>query len=79
MKFRVRVDLPFSNQKDADAIIGRLAEVIAKASNINEGSTNEESAYIEYVLCGHDEDKPCTSVLKLGVADKKLVTISLEE
>ncbi|MBI2831807.1 MAG: hypothetical protein HYX79_06085 [Chloroflexi bacterium] len=67
MKYRVRLDLSFDNQRDAQALLDYARAQSGKATSINEGQDNEEISFCEYELCGHDEGLPCTSLEKLEV------------
>jgi len=59
MKYRVRLDLSFDAKEDADTLVEAVKKLQSRATNINEGATNEEMSYLVYHLCGHDEGKPC--------------------
>lgn len=59
MKHRVRLDLPFDNESDAKKLLDFAKKLFSKATTINEGKDNEEKAFIDYHLCGHDEGKSC--------------------
>ena len=65
MKYRVRLDLSFDDEADGNSLVNLAKKLSSKAVSINEGQHNEEIAYIDYHLCGHDEAKPCQSIEKL--------------
>ena len=69
MKHRVRMDLPLDNEADALALLA-LAKSLT-ASSINEGEGNEESAFMDYELCGHDEGESCQKIERVEI--RKLV------
>jgi len=59
VKYRVKIDLAFENESDARLLKTYAKRISAKASNINEGQSNEEIGFVELELCGHDEGKEC--------------------
>jgi len=59
MKYRVRLDLSFDKESDAQALMGYAKGLSGKAVNINEGKDNEERGYCDIHRCGHDEGLPC--------------------
>ena len=59
MKHRVRVDLFLNQEDDALAVINAIKEKKSKYVTINPSKDNEQDSFIEYHLCGHDENKPC--------------------
>ena len=72
MKYRVRLDLSFDNDSDAQALMDYAKGLCNKAVSINEGKDNEEISFCDMEICRHDEGLPCTSldraeVRKLGV------------
>ena len=72
MKYRIRVDLSFDGEADAQALMGYVRGLSAKAVSINEGRDNEEISFCDMEICRHDEGLPCTGldrieVRKLGV------------
>lgn len=72
MKYRIRVDLSFDGEADAQALMGYVRGLSAKAVSINEGQDNEEISFCDMEICRHDEGLPCTrldriEVRKLGV------------
>ena len=74
MKYRIKMDLPFDSESDAKKIFDYAGSLMPKASSINEGQDNEEVAYLELELCGHDEKKPCIKLEREELIDKKVVT-----
>jgi len=72
MKYRVRIDLSFDAENDAQALMGYAKGLASKAVSINEGGDNEEISFCDMEICRHDEGLPCTrldriEVRKLGV------------
>ena len=67
MKYRVRIDLSFDRQADAQALMDHARETSGKAVSINEGRANEEISFCDLELCRHDEGLPCTRLERLEV------------
>ena len=67
MKYRVRVDLSFDSETDAQSLMDYAGTLTSKAVSINEGSDNEEISFCDLELCGHDEGLPCTRIDRLEV------------
>ncbi len=67
MKYRVRLDLSFNSQSDAQALMDYAKALTAGAVSINEGRENEEISFCDYELCRHDEGLPCTRLERLDV------------
>ena len=67
MKFRVRLDLSFDNEANALSLMNYAKSITGKAVSINEGADNEEIAYCDYHLCGHDEGKPCENLERVEI------------
>ncbi len=67
MKYRVRLDLGFDSQGDAQALMDYARTLSGKAVSINEGMDNEEVSFCEYELCRHDEGLPCTRLDRVEV------------
>ena len=59
MKYRVRLDLSFNDKADAQALMNLAKGISKKAVSIREGEANEEIAFCDLELCGHDEGLPC--------------------
>ena len=77
MKYRVRLDLPFDKEVDAQALMTYAKNLSSKADSINEGKNNEEIAFIDLEKCYHDEtpSKGCEKIEKVEI--KKLSAVSL--
>ena len=67
MKYRVRVDLSFDSEADAQSVMNYARALTGKAVSINEGSDNEEISFCDLELCGHDEGKSCTRLDRVEV------------
>ena len=59
MKYRVRLDLSFASQADAQALMAYAKMASKKAVSIREGEVNEEIAFCDLEICRHDEGLPC--------------------
>lgn len=67
MKYRVRTDLSFANEADAQSLMAYAKELSNKAVSINEGEPNEEIAFCDLEICRHDEGLPCTRLERVEV------------
>ena len=67
MKYRVRTDLSFDSEADAQALMAFAKQISAKAVSVNEGGVNQEIAFCELEICRHDEGLPCTRLDRLEV------------
>ena len=67
MKYRVRLDLSFDNQADAQALMNYAKQLSSKAVSINEGGDNEEISFCDMEICRHDEGLPCTRLDRVEV------------
>ncbi len=67
MKYRVRLDLSFDAENDAQALMDYAKQLSGKVVSINEGSDNEEISYLDHELCRHDEGLPCTRLDRVEV------------
>ncbi len=67
MKYRVRLDLSFDTEADAQALMDYAKQMSGKAVSINEGMDNEEISYLDHELCRHDEGLPCTRLDRVEV------------
>ncbi len=67
MKHRVRIDLCFEKEDEAKALMEYAKSLASRAMSINEGQNNEEIAFCDYELCGHDEDKACQRIERLEI------------
>lgn len=75
MKYRVRLDLSFDNEADAQALMNYAKRASKKAVSIRESEVNEEIAFCDLGLCRHDEGLPCTRLERVEV--RKLEELSL--
>ncbi len=71
MKYRVRLDLSFDNEVDAQALMNYAKRASKKAVSIREGEINEEIAFVDLELCRHDEGLPCTRLERVEVRKLK--------
>jgi len=71
MKYRVRLDLPFDDEADAQALMNHAKSLSEKAVSISEGEINEEIAFCDLELCRHDEGLPCTKLERVEVRKLK--------
>ena len=67
MKYRVRLDLPFANEADARSLMAYAKELSGEAVSINEGEVNEEIAFSDLEICGHDEGLPCIRLERVEI------------
>lgn len=67
MKFRVRLDLSFESQADAQSLMAYAKTVSDKAASINEGKDNEEIAFIDLEICRHDEGAGCQKLERVEI------------
>ena len=69
MKYRVRLDLSFDAETDAQALMDYARELSSKAVSINEGRDNEEISFSDLEICRHDESfqEGCTKLERLEV------------
>ena len=71
MKYRVRVDLSFDGEADAQAdaqvLMDYARELSGMAVSINEGRDNEEISFCDMEICRHDEGLPCTKLDRVNV------------
>jgi len=75
MKYRVRVDLSFDLEADAQSLMDYARTLTDKAISINEGGVNEEIAFCELELCRHDEGLPCTRLERVEVREAGVVAL----
>lgn len=71
MKYRLRLDLSFDNEADAQALTAYAKELSGKAVSINEGEVNEEISFCDLEICRHDEGLPCTKLERVEVRKLK--------
>ena len=55
MKYRVRLDLSFDSETDAQALMDYAKQLSNSAVSINEGMDNEEISFCDIEICRHDE------------------------
>lgn len=67
MKYRIRLDLSFANQADAQTLMAYAKNLSAKAVSINEGEVNEEIAFCDLEICRHDEGLPCERLERVEI------------
>ncbi len=67
MKYRIRLDLSFVNEADAQSMMTYAKNLSAKADSINEGEVNEEIAFYDFEICGHDEGLPCEKLERVEI------------
>jgi len=67
MKYRVRVDLSFDGEADAQVLMDYARELSGMAVSINEGRDNEEISFCDMEICRHDEGLPCTKLDRVNV------------
>ncbi len=67
MKYRVRLDLSFDNEADAQALMNYAKRASKKAASIRAGEINEEIAFVDLELCRHDEGLPCEKLERVEV------------
>ncbi len=71
MKYRVRLDLSFDNEADAQALMNYAKRTSKKAVSIREGEVDEEIAFVDLGICRHDEGLPCTKLERVEVRKLK--------
>ncbi len=69
MKYRVRVDLSFDKEADAQSLMAYAKNLSGKAVSIHEGEPNEEIAFVGLEICRHDESppRPCTGLERVEI------------
>ena len=67
MKYRIRVDLSFNSQADAQALMDYARQISARAVSVNEGEVNEEIAFCDLEICRHDEGLPCERLERVEI------------
>ncbi len=67
MKYRVRLDLSYDGQADAQLLMNYARGKASTAISINEGEANEEIAFCELEICRHDEGLPCERLERVEV------------
>lgn len=69
MKYRVRVDLSFASEADAQLLMNYTRTSAGRAVSINEGDVNEEISFCDLEICRHDEGLPCTRLDRLEIRE----------
>jgi len=67
MKYRVRLDLSFDSENDAQSLIDYAKGLSSKAISINEGKDNEEISFYDLEICRHDEGLPCERLERVEI------------
>ena len=67
MKHRVRIDLSFNSEADANSLMIYAKNLSDKAFSINEGQVNEEISFCDLEICRHDEGLPCERLERVEV------------
>lgn len=67
MKYRVRLDLSFVSEADAQALMVYAKGLTGKAVSINEGADNAEISFCDLEICRHDEGLPCEKLERVEV------------
>ena len=67
MKYRVRLDLSFADEADAQSLMAYAKNLSGKAVSINEGEVNEEIGFSDLEICRHDEGLPCEKLERLEI------------
>ena len=67
MKYRVRLDLSFESEADAQALMDYAKGFSSKAISLNFGGANEEISFCDLELCGHDEGLPCERLERVEI------------
>ena len=69
MKYRVRLDLSFDKEADAQSLMAYARNLSGRAVSINESTDNEEISFSELEICRHDESppQPCTRLERLEI------------
>ena len=67
MKYRIRLDLSFDGEADAQSLMAFAKSLTGKAVSLNEGEPNEEIASCDLELCRHDEGLPCEKLERVEI------------
>ena len=67
MKYRVRLDLSFESEIDAQSLMAYAKNLSSKAVSINEGEVNEEIAFYDLEICRHDESGSCERLERVEI------------
>ena len=69
MKYRVRLDLSFDTEADAQSLMNFAKGLSNNAVSINEGMDNEEISFCDMEICRHDEGLPCEKLERVEVRE----------
>ena len=64
---RVRMDMSFDNEEDAQTLMTVTKQLSVRAVSINEGRDNEEISFCELEICHHDEGLPCEKLERVEI------------
>ena len=67
MKYRVRLDLSFTSEADAQALMTYAKQLSGKAVSINEGADNAEMSFCDLEICRHEEGLPCEKLERIEI------------
>lgn len=67
MKHRVRLDMSFDSETDAQSLMNYAKGLASKAVSINEGEDNEEISFYDMEMCRHDESLPCERLERVEI------------
>ena len=67
MKYRVRLDLSFASEADAQSLMAYAKNLSEKVVSINEGEVNEEISFCDLEICRHDEGLPCEKLERVEI------------
>jgi len=67
MKYRVRIDLSFEGEADAQDLMDYAKNLSSNAVSINEGEPNEEISFCDLEICRHDEGLPCERLERVEI------------
>jgi hypothetical protein len=67
MKYRVRLDMSFDVETDAQSLVDYARGFAGRAVNINEGEDNEEISFYDMEMCRHDEGLPCERLERVEI------------
>ena len=70
MKYRIRVDLSFASEADAQSVMDYARSLSGKAVSINECGVNEEISFCDLEICRHDEGLPCTKLDRVEIRSR---------
>lgn len=73
MKYRVRLDLSFSDETAAQSVMDNVRQAAANAVSINEGGENEVISFAELEICRHEESLPCTRLDRFEIREGVVV------